>query len=207
MMRPSRGQIFTRRTGLWSTLRLITLSMRAIEPASPRNSPGDSAGSAMPTPARRVTSSASRIASCRVCWRSRTADSAPSRTTTARLARANLATERVGLTAPVWRGERPGARVLRRMSDQDLVDRRDHIRGILHAYELEVGVVSACRVEVDGPDLEQALEGRLAGVHVLHPVDPRLLNVARDDPVLDVQALVGDRVLRREAPDEARDQH
>src|SRR5204863_334438 len=75
------------------------------------------------------------------------------------------------------------------------------------ADEGEVRVAAAGRVEVDGAELENALEHALVRVHVLHAVEAGLLHVAGDDPAADVQALVGDRVRGGDALDQPHDDH
>src|SRR6476659_3171001 len=69
--------------------------------------------------------------------------------------------------------------------------------------EDEVVVIGCGGVEIDVADLHDPLVDRLAVVDVLHPLQPRLLDLARDDATLDVEATTGDRVGRRHAFDEA----
>ena len=68
-------------------------------------------------------------------------------------------------------------------------------RGVGDADEDEVVVVAGGGVEVDVADLQHALVDRLVVVDVLDPLQTRLLDLARDDPALDVEAAVGDRVV------------
>jgi hypothetical protein len=86
-----------------------------------------------------------------------------------------------------------------------LLDGLHHLLGLRHPVEGEVRVVGAGRVEVHLPHLEDPLDHRLADVHVLHPFDARLLNLSRDDPPFDVQALVRDRIRRGDALDQPDD--
>jgi hypothetical protein len=86
------------------------------------------------------------------------------------------------------------------------VDRLDHAGGAADAGEREVRVVGAGRVEVDRPDPQEPVHHALLGVHVLDAIDARLLDLLGEDPALDAQALVGDRVDGRDPPDEP-DQH
>ena len=83
------------------------------------------------------------------------------------------------------------------------VDVLDDVGRIRDAEEDEVVVVAGRGVEVDVAHLEQPLQGRLVVVHVLDPLQARLLDVARDDAPLDVEAASGDRVVRRHPLDEA----
>ena len=84
-----------------------------------------------------------------------------------------------------------------------LVDAVHDLGRVGDAVEDEVVVVGGGGVEVDVADLHQALVDRLAVVDVLDPLEPRLLDLPRDDPALDVEAAVGDRVGRRDPLDEA----
>ena len=78
------------------------------------------------------------------------------------------------------------------------------VLGIGDAVEDEVVVAAARRgVEVDVADLHDPLVDRLAVVDVLDPLQPRLLDLPRDDPAFDVEAARGDRVGRRPAFEEA----
>src|SRR6476619_2637459 len=54
--------------------------------------------------------------------------------------------------------------------------------------EDEVVVIGCGGVEIDVADLHDPLVDRLAVVDVLHPLQPRLLDLARDDATLDVEA-------------------
>jgi hypothetical protein len=87
-----------------------------------------------------------------------------------------------------------------------VVDRLDDLVRVADAVKGEVAVVGAGGVEVDGADAQDPRDEGLVGVDVLHALDARLLDVLGEDPALDAQALGGDRVARRDAPDEA-DEH
>src|SRR5215203_184461 len=101
---------------------------------------------------------------------------------------------RLGLAQPV--------RACRRHSRR-AVDRLDHFARIGDAGEDEVVVVGRGGVEVDVADLHQALVDALAIVDVLDPLQARLLDLFGDDPPLDVEPAVGDRVGGRHPFDEA----
>jgi hypothetical protein len=81
-----------------------------------------------------------------------------------------------------------------------------HLLRLSDPDELEVGVRGPGGVEVDRPDLEDALQHTLVGVHVLHSLETGLLNVAGHDSLADVQAMVGDGVGGGDPLDQA-DQH
>ena len=72
-----------------------------------------------------------------------------------------------------------------------------------HSGENEVVVVARGGVEVNVADLEEPLEHALGDVHVLDALEACLLDRAGDDAFLDVEAAVGDRVVRRHPLDEA----
>ena len=74
-----------------------------------------------------------------------------------------------------------------------------------HAREDEVRLVGAGRGELDVADLHDPLVDALVEVHVLDPLQPGLLDLAGDDPHLDVEPAVGDRVDGRDPLDEADD--
>ena len=82
-----------------------------------------------------------------------------------------------------------------------------HLVGIRDAGEDEVVVVARGGVEVHVAHLQHALNQRLVVVHVLHPLQPGLLDLAGDDPSLDVQAAGGDRVVGRDPLDEPSQDH
>ncbi len=84
-----------------------------------------------------------------------------------------------------------------------LVDPVDDVTRVGDTDEDEVVVVGRGGVEVDVADLHQPLVDRLAVVDVLHSLEAGLLDLARDDAALDVEAAVGDRVGSRDALDEA----
>lgn len=65
------------------------------------------------------------------------------------------------------------------------IDGRDDLVGLVDAVEAEVRVGGARGVEVDGADPQDAVDDALLGVDVLHPLDARLLHLARDDAALD----------------------
>jgi hypothetical protein len=79
----------------------------------------------------------------------------------------------------------------------------DDLLGLRDAGEDEVRFVGASRGELDVADLHDPLVDTLVVVHVLHPLQPRLLDLPRDDPDLDVEAAVGDRVDGRDPLDES----
>ena len=87
------------------------------------------------------------------------------------------------------------------------VDGAHDLLGVPDAEEPELGVVAARGVEVDGADLQQALEDRLVGIDVLHALDARLLRRLGEDPAADVQPLGRDHVARRDALEQADEQH
>ena len=131
--------------------------------------------------------------------------SAPSRSAAPRTTPAGSSASRPGV---------PGADLRRRrrhvVTESDgaaavgrVVDHVDDLGGVGDAGEDEVVVVAGGGVEVDVADLEHALDHRLVVVDVLDPLEPRLLDRPRDDPALDVQAAVGDRVAGRDPLDEA----
>jgi hypothetical protein len=89
------------------------------------------------------------------------------------------------------------------------VDRCEDPLRRCYAKEGENGVIARRRVELDGADVQQSLEQGLVGLDVLHPVQRRVLLLAREDPVTDVEAAVADRVNDRRTAhkaDEQRDQ-
>ena len=110
-MRPSGVQTLTRTTGSFNTRARITRPKRAWALRSPASSCRLRAGSAMPSPASRVISLASRIASPRA-WRRRTAVAAkPSARTATRLAAANHS-----IGPPTEPADRPARRPLVRLT-------------------------------------------------------------------------------------------
>ena len=84
-----------------------------------------------------------------------------------------------------------------------VLDLLHHLLGLGHAREDEVRLVGAGGGELDVADLHDPLVDALAVVHVLHPLQPRLLDLPGDDPDLDVEPAVGDRVDGRDPLDEA----
>lgn len=84
-----------------------------------------------------------------------------------------------------------------------LVDAFDDLLRVGDSGEDEVVVVAGSGVEVDVADLHDPLVDGLVEVDVLDPLEAGLLDLPRDDPALDVEAAVGDRVGRRDALDEA----
>ncbi len=84
-----------------------------------------------------------------------------------------------------------------------LVDAVDDLLGLGDAGEDEVVVVARRGVEVDVADLHDPLVDRLPVVDVLDALQAGLLDLAGDDPALDVEPAVGDRVGGRDPLDEA----
>jgi hypothetical protein len=90
-----------------------------------------------------------------------------------------------------------------RCGPRRLIDAVDDAARVGDADEDEVVVVGGRGVEIDVADLHDPLIDRLPVVDVLDALEARLLDLAGDDPALDVEAPVGDRVGRRDPPDEA----
>src|SRR3954471_19216570 len=71
-----------------------------------------------------------------------------------------------------------------------LVNGGHHLLRLGDTPEGEVGVGRTGGVEVALADLEAPVEDGLVGVHVLHPVEPRLLDLPGDDAAAYLEALV-----------------
>src|SRR4051794_11190329 len=84
-----------------------------------------------------------------------------------------------------------------------LLDVLDDLLRLGDAREDEVRLIGPGRRELDVADLHDALVDPLVEVHVLDALQARLLDLPGDDPDLDVEPAVGDRVDGRHTPDEA----